>query len=52
MDYGFEVDFLGGKQRETLTEVDAHLITEYALCARTCTVTLHCAISTYMAEQF
>jgi hypothetical protein len=36
--------FLCGEKGETFTEIEAHLIAEYALCARAGAVGLHCSV--------
>jgi hypothetical protein len=48
MDNTLEEYALGGEQRETLTKVEAHLIAEDALCARSRTVIAHNALAAYL----
>ena len=51
VDDRFEVDLLGGQQREAGAEVEAHLVAEHALRAHTGAVRLHRAVRADMSEQ-
>ena len=44
------MNFLRGKQRESFRQVEAHLITENALCADSRTIMLYDAILTDMTQ--
>ena len=51
VDYGLEVDLLGGEQREALLQVKAHLVSEHALGADTGAVVLYGAVFSDVSEQ-
>ena len=51
VDNGLQMHLLGGKERKTLLEIEAHLITEDALGTYTCTVCLDGTVFSYMAEK-
>ncbi len=51
VDDGAQVQFLGGEQRETLVEVETHLVAEHAACAGARAVHLVGAVVHHMAEQ-
>lgn len=51
VDYGLEVNFFGGQERETLAEVKPHLVTENALGTDTGTVSLDDSVGADMAQQ-
>ena len=52
IDDGFKVYLFGGKQRETVRQVKAHLIAEHALRARPRAVFLHDAMFPDMLQEF
>ena len=49
VDYGFEMDLLGGQQRKAFAKVKTHLVTEHTLCSSACAVAFECAILSDMA---
>ena len=38
MDYGFQMEFFGGEEGESVAEVKAHLMAEHTACACACAV--------------
>ena len=51
VDHALQEDLFGGEQRESLAQIEAHLVAENALCACTCAVALHCALVDNAAQQ-
>ena len=47
VDYGFKMDFLGREKGESGRKVEAHLVSENALGANSCTVVLDSAFRHY-----
>ena len=48
---GAQMQFLGGKQGESIFEVKTHLVAEHTACAGTCTVRFVGAVLHYVSEQ-
>jgi hypothetical protein len=51
MYHALQKDTLCGKQRETLTEIEAHLVAKDALCTRSRAVVTHYALAAYFIQQ-
>ena len=49
--YGFEMHFLGGQKRETLTQVKSHLIAEYAFGSHSGAVGLDYSVFLYVTQK-
>ncbi len=51
MDNRLKMELLGGQQRETILEIESHLITEHTPCAGTGTVSFLNPVIHYMLQQ-